>query len=301
VSIMDGPKVSVGLPVYNGQNYLAESIESILAQTHSDLELIISDNASTDDTEEISRSFAAADDRVRYYRNDTNVGANPNYNRTFALARGSYFKWQAHDDICAPKYLELCLNALENDPSISLAHTKTVYIDRTGERMVPVRGGFVDTDGYVERLIEDPASTELLASPDVHTRFNAVVNHMSVFYDVFGLATIDTFRRTMLLPNYYGADKVFLAEITLLGRLVRVDEEAFMRRCHAETSTRSAGLRSLAGWSDAAKSVDYFPALMIKGYVEAVRSADLTRAERRRCGAVIARKFASPYKLLRGR
>ncbi len=77
------PAVSIGLPVYNGDNFLAEAIDSILRQTMEDFELIISDNASTDRTEEICREYAAGDSRIRYYRNESNLGAMANYNLVF--------------------------------------------------------------------------------------------------------------------------------------------------------------------------------------------------------------------------
>ena len=98
----DGPRVSIGLPVYNGDNYLAETLDSILAQTFTDFELIISDNGSTDRTEAICRRYAAQDHRVRYVRNPSNLGAARNYKRAFELARGEYFKWNGHDDPLAP-------------------------------------------------------------------------------------------------------------------------------------------------------------------------------------------------------
>ena len=105
VKTADRPRVSIGLPVYNGENFLEFALDSILGQTFQDFELIISDNASTDATESICRRYAAKDSRIRYYRNPNNQGAAQNYNRVFALARGEYFKWAAHDDVCKPNYL----------------------------------------------------------------------------------------------------------------------------------------------------------------------------------------------------
>src|ERR1035438_9843576 len=93
------PRVSIGLPVYNGENYLDPALNSILRQDYSDLELIISDNASTDATGNICREYAAKDPRIRYYRNETNIGASANFNCLVKLARGEYFKWAAHDDV----------------------------------------------------------------------------------------------------------------------------------------------------------------------------------------------------------
>ncbi len=87
------PRVSIGLPVFNGERYLARAIDSILAQDFRDLELVVCDNASTDRTAEICAAYARRDPRVRYHRNPRNLGAGPNYDRCFHLARGEYFKW----------------------------------------------------------------------------------------------------------------------------------------------------------------------------------------------------------------
>src|ERR671915_430558 len=96
------PLVSIGLPVYNGANYLRKAVETILEQSYESLELIISDNASTDDTADICRDLSARDARIRVSRNAQNVGAARNYNIVFNAARGKYFKWAAHDDVLAP-------------------------------------------------------------------------------------------------------------------------------------------------------------------------------------------------------
>ena len=98
------PRVSLGFPVYNGERYLAAALDSLLGQTFRDLEVVICDNASTDRTAELCAAYAARDARVRYHRNPTNLGAAPNFNRTFELSRGEYFKWAAHDDVCAPTF-----------------------------------------------------------------------------------------------------------------------------------------------------------------------------------------------------
>lgn len=295
------PAVSVGVPVFNGENFLVYALRSLQEQTFGDFEVIISDNASTDATEEIARTFVDEDSRFRYVRNERNLGANPNYNRTFALAKGQYFRWHAHDDVCDPKYLSLCHEVLAEDPTVSLVHSNTVYIDRMGNRLIELQRGFLDCDGYIERLSTDHHAASLLASGESHRRLDAIVNRMSVFFDIFGLMRRDDVRRTLLLPPFYGADKVFLAEMALQGRIVRLDDDAFFRRCHPSASTRTASLRALAAWSDAGKSVDAYPALIMKGYLCAVRHADLERAERLRCVGVVAKRLASPYKLLRGR
>src|SRR6267142_5432239 len=102
---MTRPKVSVGLPVYNGEKYLPNTLKRLLEQDFEDFELIVSDNASTDGTPEICRMFAEQDPRVHYVRNEANIGLAANHNRTFELSRGELFKWAAHDDDFPPAML----------------------------------------------------------------------------------------------------------------------------------------------------------------------------------------------------
>ena len=100
------------MPVYNGEEYIALAIRAVLDQTFSDFELIISDNASEDRTEDICREFASLDSRIRYYRNSENIGTAGNNNRLLELARGEFFRWSNADDLFAPRFHELCLKAL---------------------------------------------------------------------------------------------------------------------------------------------------------------------------------------------
>ena len=105
----NAPKVSIGIAVFNGENFLESALRSILAQTFEDFELIISDNASTDRTADICEQYASQDGRVLYLRQPANLGAQPNYNLLVGQARGRYFKWAAHDDMLAPTFLERCV------------------------------------------------------------------------------------------------------------------------------------------------------------------------------------------------
>ncbi len=131
------PAVGIGLPVFNGENYLEQAIDSLLVQTFGDFELFISDNASSDRTREICQAFVAQDPRVTYSRNETNLGASANYTRVFRGTQGRYFKWMAHDDLCQPTYLERCVAALDDDPGLALSHTRSVIIDATGKTLAP--------------------------------------------------------------------------------------------------------------------------------------------------------------------
>src|SRR6516165_10634650 len=117
------PLVSVGLFVYNGERFLEETLQSILNQTFTDFELIISDNASTDRTGEIAQAYAKRDGRIRYHRNEKNMGAGWNARRVYELATGKYFRWATVDDLLAPELLRRCVEILESDPGGVLAHT----------------------------------------------------------------------------------------------------------------------------------------------------------------------------------
>ena len=145
------PLVSIGLPVYNGASYLSEAIDSLLAQSFCDFEIVISDNASTDDTQSICEDYAKLDRRLRYYREEINRGPYWNFNHVFELSRGIYFKWAASDDICAPEFLQRCVDALQNDLSIVCCHAWTHKIDTQGNLLAnlpdPTCGGLYAKSG----------------------------------------------------------------------------------------------------------------------------------------------------------
>jgi len=123
------PLVSVGLYVYNGERFLEEALDSILNQTFTDFELIISDNASTDRTGEIAEGYAKRDDRIRYYRSEKNMGGGWNMRRVYELATGKYFKWAAADDLLEPDFLRRCVEILESDPGCVVAQASTKQVD----------------------------------------------------------------------------------------------------------------------------------------------------------------------------
>ena len=118
-----GPRLSIGLPVYNGEDYLAESLEALLGQTYEDFELIISDNASTDGTTDICRRYARQDSRIRYFRQSRNLGCNPNHNFVIEQARGELFKLASDDDLYARDLLKRCVDVLDECPRYVLVHS----------------------------------------------------------------------------------------------------------------------------------------------------------------------------------
>lgn len=250
------PRVSIGLPVYNGERFLAESIQSILAQTFTDLELILCDNASTDSTAEICRSFAAQDSRVRYYRNERNIGAMPNFNRVFRLSRAPYFKWVAHDDAHHPRYLEECVRVLDERPEVVICHAATRVIDAQGREVLTFDQGedagllSHPAGGLVvpRERVYDPADRRL-DSPDVAHRFLDVLIRTTWCFDMFGVMRADDLRRSPLHQSFYGSDRVLLADMALRGAFATVPETLFFRRYHAGQSS-SKSYEELALWSD---------------------------------------------------
>jgi glycosyltransferase involved in cell wall biosynthesis len=207
--------------VFNGEKYLKEAVDSILAQTFQDFELVISDNASTDRTEQICREYASKDSRVRYSRNNKNIGAPDNFNRTFELSTCKYFKWASYDDIYSPDYLMKCLTVLEKNPSIILCHSKTARIDENGK----VTGNY------------DRKTVYLANSLKPHERFSVFINMINPCWDLFGLMLRATLEKTPLQRRYIGSDRNLLVEISLMGRIYEVPEYLFFGRDHPYSYT----------------------------------------------------------------
>ncbi|MGA9120180.1 MAG: glycosyltransferase [Bacteroidota bacterium] len=236
------PVVSIGVPLYNAENFVEQALDSLIGQTWTDLEIIISDNASTDRTEEICRRYAASDQRIRYYRNDVNVGAGRNYNRVFELSRGKFFKWAAHDDVCAPEFVERCLKVLEERPDVVLAFPRMVDIDEKG---TPIEG----------KPISDMPRGERGSSPVAHTRFRYLVRLGYTCEEVFGVIRSDVLRKTRLIQSYTDSDRTLLAELSLHGRLEEIPEQLFYHRVHKGMSTQAfTDWQSRTAWFDPTKA-----------------------------------------------
>jgi glycosyltransferase involved in cell wall biosynthesis len=269
------PRVSIGLPVYNGDNYLAKAIESLLAQSLSDFELIICDNASTDGTEAICREYALRDDRVRYHRNASNLGASPNHNLTVGLARGELFKSASHDDIYRPTFLEKCVEVLDRDPEVVLAYTKTHMVTGDNERLL--------------MHYEDSLRTD---APQPHVRFGDVIMEDLPGFRVFGVMRTEVLRRTPLWQSYSGADKMLVARMALQGRFYEVPEFLFVYRWHGEQSSelREEPEKYYEWWDPANAGKIVFPTWRyLYELFAAVTRAPLGTAERLRCYAAAAR------------
>jgi glycosyltransferase involved in cell wall biosynthesis len=227
-------RVSIGLPVFNGENYLAATLDSVLEQSFGDFELIVCDNASTDGTEAICQQYAERDSRIRYHRNETNLGAAGNYNLAFELARGEFFKWAAHDDRLAPGYLQRCIEAFDAAPrDVILCYPRTLLIDSDG---TPLR----EHDDQMNFRDEKP-----------HQRLGRFARSWGMCNPVFGLMRRNVLAQTGLIRPYISSDIPLLAELSVLGKFWELPEALFQRRIH-DLSSRQGGLTltEVASWFD---------------------------------------------------
>lgn len=261
------PRVTIGLPVLNGEAYLESTIDSILSQTFDDFELIIIDNGSTDRTREITTAAAERDARVAVHRREVTVGAHYNYNTVVPLARGEYFKWAAHDDLLKPKFLERCVEVLDKRPEVVLAHTWIGIIDGEGRRVRERRS----SHNYEDH------------SPSV--RFRKYIGDRNRSEPTFGLHRLSVLRETPLLGHFPGSDWVLLAELALRGRFHEVDEELFLNRDHASRSTKATiDSRLRAAWFEPGRSSPIAHHWhQLAGYVLAVLRVPMPLHERLRC------------------
>ena len=286
------PKVSIGLPVYNGSNYLALTFDRILSQTFTDFEVIVCDNDSKDDTAKICAEYCSRDSRIRYYKNDSNIGAAPNFNRTFELSRGKYFAWAAHDDMYDLRFLEKCVKVLDEHPDVVLAHSALAFVDDDDNPIIfregadAVAAGKPIRDIYGNSVMK-PDQLNIAESQSAQERFHEVLHKVHWCLQVFGLARSDVLRRTGLQRSYYGADKVFLAEISLAGRFHQIDEVLFTKRIHRQMSFYQT-TKEKRKWIDP-NSRHRLPQLqMIKDYAVAVTRNPLSFGQRLKCFFAIA-------------
>jgi len=206
-------KLAIGLPVFQGERYLALALDSILHQSFGDFEVIISDNHSTDATEEVSRDYAKRDKRIRYVRNESNLGVARNFNQAFHLSRSAYFRWAAYDDILEPTYLQRCVEILDADQAAAVAHSHVWRIDADGKRLGPM------------------PEQRLTASLRAATRFEGVVRY-GEYNAIWGVMRSAAVRRTRMHGSYRSSDYVFLAELAVQGRFAIAPEYLFNLREH---------------------------------------------------------------------
>ncbi len=213
------PRVSIAVPTYNCERYIGQSLESLLGQTYGDFELVISDNASTDGTEDVCRQYAAKDSRIRYVRRPDNIGGPGNFRYVFSLCTGEYHKWSTADDYCDKTYLEKAVKVLDAQPDLILCYAKTTLIDADGQK------------------IEDYEDNLDLRQSSPAERFRTLLASIGLCNAHLGVIRREALKRTRLIGSERGSDIYFLAELALYGQFALLPEQLFFRRFHQQSSS----------------------------------------------------------------
>lgn len=265
------PRLTVGLPVYNSEQYVAESIESLLGQSYTDFELVISDNASTDDTPGICQRYAKQDGRIRYYRQPKNVGLAPNHNFCATQARGDLFKWAAGDDLYHRDLLSRCVEVLDERPEVVLVHSYTALID---------------AESNMYRATAYSLATSASRPSD---RFGSLL-HGNGGDDDGGVIRRTALLQTAMKNSYHHADRTTITELALYGPFYHVPEWMYFRRDHPDRAERAyPGARARCANMDPRRANPWLhpiPRLLgeyLWAYIAMIQKAPLSPAERRAC------------------
>jgi glycosyltransferase involved in cell wall biosynthesis len=272
------PRVSIGLPVFNGERLLGESIEALLGQTYEDFELIISDNASTDGTADVCLHYRDQDPRIRYIRQPHNIGLNPNHNFVITQARGEFFKMASHDDLYARDLVERCVAALDEHPDAVVAHSWEAMIDDSGT---------------VTKVLDYSVTADAPHAPE---RFRSMLFDGWDDY-TYGVMRTEVLRRTRLHGSHHFADRTINTELGLQGPFYQVPDWLYFRRDHPER-TLPYTVSSRCAYLDPRRANRLrHPAIRlygeyIWGYVTAIHRAPLSRQDRNECYRHLTRWLA---------
>jgi|GEM_PF-2070794 len=223
---MREPLVTIALPVFNGEDFLEQALCSLLSQDYRNLELLILDNCSTDKTEQICRSYAEADRRIRYHKHSVNLGWLENFNSAVYYARGEYFMYAAHDDLWEPNYLSELLKILQQDAAIGLAFTRLDFIDESG------------------RIFKNAAHPPDLKG--AYSLFRNFLNYLMRFhydYIVYGLYRSSMIKQT--LPFHWVGGKTRHSTADFLFRFLGIAKARGSRKVlfHYRTKNRDIDVR----------------------------------------------------------
>lgn len=264
--------VSICLPVHDGEEFLTETAESVLAQDHERLELVISDNASSDGTEDICRKLARSDRRVRYHRQPRNIGLLNNFIEAQRLARGEYLKWIGDDDWLAPAYLSRCLTAFTEAPRLILVTTQQLYVSPDGgSRTLP----------YDRTELRSP-------QPDVRlAEMLRLLTESHLLLDpLYALMRLPVVRR-IPRKNMLREDETFAATLALAGPFGHVPEILARRRTRPCTRLSAIAERlDVPRWH-----AHIATALQCGALLRALERAELDPGQRRRARAAVARLY----------
>lgn len=272
------PRVCIGLPVYNGERFLEETLQCLLNQSFRDVEILISDNASTDGTAAICERYAAADPRIRYFRNPTNLGSTGNLRRLGSLARRTYFKVANADDLCAPDFVASCVEVLDGDPDVVLCCGKMSLIDEHGHHLRPY---------------EDDMH---LRSPNPVARFRQVIDRVRMTGAFQGVFRTEIGKELLLrYGSYNGSDMVVLAAAAVRGHVHQIPRVLHFRRLHGASATAKTSHRAMQEYLDPARrnSVQAYLTRIHSGYLRAVWRSPVPPVLRARLTLAVARSLVA--------
>jgi glycosyltransferase involved in cell wall biosynthesis len=261
------PRVTIGIPVYNGERYLGVCLDSLVSQTFADIQIVVCDNASTDRTAAIARQYVERDPRVRYHRNPVNIGCPRNFTRVVDLCTTPFFRWASADDLSAPTFVERCMQVLDTRPDVVQAYPRTLTIDG---------------DGKITGEQRDDIHTDAARPSE---RYIAVTQRLGRCNAIYGVIRTDVLRRTAVLGAYIGSDIPFQAELALYGGIAEVPEPLFFRRMHAHAQS---------AMSDEERARHYDP---VRAPTKAGNTSSLWRHLRERTRSVLRAPIPSAEKL----
>jgi glycosyltransferase involved in cell wall biosynthesis len=224
------PKVSIGMPVYNGGTFLREAIDSLLVQTFTDFELIISDNASTDNTEQVCLDYVHFDSRIRYIRLADNIGAPNNFFYVRDQAVGEYFMWAAHDDRWKPNCLALWVNVLDSDPSVGLVFSGVELFDHSTSYSFGYTTGFIASRHKLLRVLFRVSNgcSALIYGLHRSSLIRAIGNQRFDFFDVYIALwyELNSSIRVVPLPLFVSGTNGIRVSYSLTGD--RISDRAYL-------------------------------------------------------------------------
>jgi glycosyltransferase involved in cell wall biosynthesis len=269
------PKISVGIPVYNGARFLDGALASVAAQDFEGLEVVICDNASIDNTGEICRSYSSRDPRFKYHRNPQNIGAAPNFNRAFELSSGDFFAWLAYDDELCPGMLRACWEAFaKNGPETAMVYPQCELIDENG---APIQRGRDHIASSVSRA---------------HQRLGKVLMRVGSGHPIYGLMRRTSLARTQRMQSVVSNDYILLGELAMVGKIVEVDGVLFRYRHHPDNSrVKYKNIRELEVWFDPRNEAKRIrlpeTASLVRNHLNSVFAVPLTLPDRILCAATV--------------
>jgi hypothetical protein len=270
-------RLTFGIPVYNGERYLPSALASVQDQTLRDIRIVISDNGSTDSTQEICRAAAEADDRIVYHRYDENRGGIWNYQNVLDLCDTELFSWMAADDIKLPAFADVCIAALDaagTDTAFSCPRTRIIN-----------GAGVIYEDLNDESMGLDAAT----AHERVHNFLVAQASH--VMYGVIRMAAL---RKTRGIQSTLGDDIVLITELLCVGKMALANEQALLQRRHdAQVSVQGAnatswfvpGQRGVRSFAETKTNIEIYRAVM---------HSELSRGEKLRTWATVGPSWVIP-------